>query len=120
MRDVGRVQVKAGTPAALDSLKLSEGPRDLSRFARLATATGGKTRAIIKLAGRAAIVLAFAAFEVAGWALGAVMMLLGFLASIRSMTERATLRYCDWRRTRRLRREIQALTLAAAPALAQA
>lgn len=120
MRDVGRVQAKAGTPAALESLKLAEGPRDLSRFARLATATGGKTRAIIKLAGRAAIVLGFAAFEVAGWALGAVMMLLGFLASIRSMTERATLRYCDWRRTRRLRREIKTLTLAAAPVLAPA
>jgi hypothetical protein len=117
MRDVGRVQAKAGTQAALDSLKLSEGPRDLSRFARLAAATGGKTRAIIKLAGRAAIMLAFAAFEVAGWALGAAMMLLGFLASIRSMTERATLRYCDWRRTRRLRQEIRTLMSAvAAPA----
>ena len=120
MRDVGRVQANAGTQAALDSLKVAEGPRDLSRFARLAAAQGGKTRAIIKLAGRAAIMLAFATLQIASWALGAVMMLLGFLASIRSMTERATLRYCDWRRTRRLRREIATLTLAAAPVLAPA
>ena len=121
MRDVGRVQAKGGTQAALDSLKLSQGPRDLSRFARLAAAEGGKTRAIIKLAGRAAIMLAFAAIEVASWVLGAVMMLFGFLASVRSMTERATLRYCDWRRTRRLRQEIKALASAVpAPVLAPA
>ncbi|HLH90574.1 MAG TPA: hypothetical protein VKX28_19140 [Xanthobacteraceae bacterium] len=114
MRDVGRVQAKAGTRAALDSLKLSQGPRDLSRFARLAAATGGKTRAIIKLAGRAAIMLGFATLQIASWAFGAVMILLGFLASVRSLTERATLRYCDWRRMRRLRQEIAALTRAAA------
>ena len=34
--DVGRVQAKAGTQAALDGLKLAEGPRDMSRVARLA------------------------------------------------------------------------------------
>ena len=33
--DVGRVQAKAGTQAALDGLKLAEGPRDMSRIARL-------------------------------------------------------------------------------------
>jgi hypothetical protein len=122
MRDVGRVQQKAGTQAALESLKVAEGPRDMSRLARLAAAAGGKTRAIIKLVGRAAIVLAFAAFEIGGWALGTIMMLLGFLASIRSITERATLRYCDRRRMRRLRRQVAALTTAqaAAPALAPA
>ena len=51
--DVGRVQARAGTQAALDGLKLAEGPRDMSRVARLAAAKGGKTRAILKLAGRA-------------------------------------------------------------------
>jgi hypothetical protein len=45
--DVGRVQAKAGTQAALDGLKLAEGPRDMSRIARLAAAKGGKTRAIL-------------------------------------------------------------------------
>ena len=43
--DVGRVQTRAGTQAALDGLKLAEGPRDMSRVARLAAAKGGKTRA---------------------------------------------------------------------------
>src|SRR2546430_6313393 len=33
--DVGRVQAKAGTQAALDGLKLAQGPRDMSRIARL-------------------------------------------------------------------------------------
>ena len=52
--DVGRVQSKAGTRAALDGLKLAEGPRDMSRIARLAAGKGGKTRAILKVAGRSA------------------------------------------------------------------
>ena len=58
---------KAGTQAALDGLKLAEGPRDMSRIARLAAAKGGKTRAILKLAGRGAIVLTVGAFNLATW-----------------------------------------------------
>ena len=42
--DMGRVQASAGTRAALDGLKLAEGPRDVSKLARLAAAKGGKTR----------------------------------------------------------------------------
>src|SRR5262249_27311553 len=52
--DVGRVQASAGTRAALDGLKLAESPRDISKISRLAAAKGGKTRAILKIAGRAA------------------------------------------------------------------
>src|SRR5207237_7383709 len=52
--DVGRVQSKAGTRAALDGLKLAEGPRDMSRIARLAATKGGKTRAIVHVRGRGA------------------------------------------------------------------
>jgi hypothetical protein len=51
--DVGRIETKAGTQTALDSLKIAEEPRDVSRLARLSAAKGGKTRAIIKLLGRA-------------------------------------------------------------------
>ena len=54
--DVGRVQSRAGTQAALDGMKLAQGPRDMSKIARLAATKGGKTRAILKLAGRSAIV----------------------------------------------------------------
>ena len=47
VRDVGRVQVAAGTRAALEGLKLAEGPEDVARLARLAGTKGGKTRAIL-------------------------------------------------------------------------
>ena len=101
--NVGRVETKAGTQAALDSLQVAEGPRDMSRLARLAAAKGGKTRAIIKLLGRAAIVLTASAFELAMWLIWAVLMLLGFASSCKAAVERATLRYLHWRRARRVR-----------------
>jgi hypothetical protein len=63
--NVGRVETAAGTKAAIDSLAIAEGPRDMSRLARLAASKGGKTRAIIKLLGRAAIVLTASAFDLA-------------------------------------------------------
>ncbi len=50
VKDVGRVQSKAGTRAALDGLKIAEGPRDVARVAKLAESKGGKTRAILKTA----------------------------------------------------------------------
>ena len=55
--DVGRVQTKAGTQAALDGLKIAEGPREMSRVAALAEKKGSKTRAILKMLGRGAILL---------------------------------------------------------------
>ena len=63
--DVGRIESKAGAQAALDTLQIAEEPRDVSRLARLAAAKGGKTRAIVKLVGRAAIVLSVGAFDLA-------------------------------------------------------
>ena len=101
MRDVGRVQAKAGSRAALDGIKLSEGPRDLSRLARLAESKGGKTRAILRLAGRAAIALTVAAFDLASWLFAALMALWGFCSAVKSTTERITLRYLRWRKARR-------------------
>jgi hypothetical protein len=100
-RDVGRVQAKAGTQAALDGLKVAEGPRDMSRLARLAEAKGSKTRAILKLAGRAAIVLTFAAFDLASWLFAALFALFGFCSAIKGTTERTTWRYVRWRKARR-------------------
>jgi hypothetical protein len=101
--DVGRVQARAGTQAALDSLKLAEGPRDMSRIARLAASKGGKTRAILKLAGRGAILLTLGTFQLTMWILWAVLTLFGFAASLKRMTERATERYCARRKLRRAR-----------------
>jgi hypothetical protein len=70
------------------------------RFARLAAANGGKTRAIIKLLGRGAIVIAVSALELANWVLWAAFLLLGFASSCKAATERATLSYIRWRKAR--------------------
>src|SRR5258707_11813259 len=99
--DVGRVQASAGTRAALDGLRLAEGPRDMSRIARLAATKGGKTRAILKLAGRGAILLTLGTFNLAMWLFWAVFTIFGFASSLKRMTERATERYCARRKLRR-------------------
>jgi len=104
VRDVGRVQARAGTRAALEELKLAEGSRDMSKIARLAAAKGGKTRAILKLAGRGAIVLTVGTFNLATWLFWAIVTLLGFVSSLKRMTERITERYCVRRRLRLTRK----------------
>jgi hypothetical protein len=101
--NVGRVETKAGTQAALDSLAIAERPEDVSRLARLAAAKGGKTRAIIKLLGRAAIVLTAGAFDVAIWLFWAALTLLGFVSSCKATAERVTQRHLDRREVRRAR-----------------
>ena len=101
--DVGRVQSRAGTQAALDGMKLAQGPRDMSKIARLAATKGGKTRAILKLAGRGAIVLTVGAFNLANWMLWAIVTAFGLVSALKRMTERATERACARRRLRRTR-----------------
>ena len=86
--DVGRVQASAGARAAIDGLRLAEGSRDMSKVARLAAAKSGKTRAILKLAGRGAIVLAVGAFDLATWLFWALLTLFAFLSSLKRATER--------------------------------
>ena len=102
--DVGRVQGSAGTRTALDGLKLAEGPRDMSRIARLAAAKGGKTRAILKLAGRGAMLLTVGAFKLAMWLFWAFVALFGFVSSLKRVTERITERFCMHRKRRRNQR----------------
>jgi hypothetical protein len=106
--DVGRVEVSAGGQAALDTVKLAEGPADMTRFASLAEAEGGKTRAIIKLVGRAAITLSLAAFDLFSWALATLLALLGFAGTVKRMAERMTLRVIRRRKARRERARILA------------
>lgn len=96
--NVGRVETMAGTQAALDTIQVAEGPRDVSRLARLAATNGGKTRAIIKLLGRAAIVLAVTTFDLATWLIWAALALLGFVCSCKATVERITLRYIQRRK----------------------
>lgn len=103
-KDVGRIGEKAGTRGALDALRVADGPRDMARAARLAEKKGSQTRAIIKLLGRGALLLASGAFNLALWLFSAVMMLFGMVASIKSGTERATLWWLRRARARRARR----------------
>jgi hypothetical protein len=114
MRDVGRVRAKAGTGAALEGLKLSEGPRDVARLARLAETKGGKTRAILKLAGRAAFALTVAVIDLLSWVFTAFCAVFGFCSAVKRTTERTTERYLHWRKRRRARRQAAAVTPAAA------
>jgi len=99
-RDVGKVEAKAGTQAALDGLKIARSPREMSRVARLAEKQGGKTRAILKVGGRAAIVLTGAAFDLAVWLFGALFTVLGFVASMKRGAERLTESYLRRRKAR--------------------
>jgi hypothetical protein len=99
--DVGRVQTKAGTQAALDGLKLAEGPREMSRVAALAEKKGSKTRAILKTLGRGAILLSIASFNLAAWVLGAILTLFGLVSSAKSGVERMTLRHLARKKERK-------------------
>ncbi|HEX4827573.1 MAG TPA: hypothetical protein VFV12_05055, partial [Xanthobacteraceae bacterium] len=61
--------------------------------------------AILKLAGRGAIVLTVGTFNLAVWLFWAIVTLLGFVSSLKRMTERITERYCMRRRLRLTRKE---------------
>jgi len=110
-RDVGKVEAKAGTQAALDGLKLAETPAEMSRVAKLAEKAGGKTRAILKVGGRTAIMLGAAVFDLASWVLGALFAVLGFVAALKRGTERLTENWLN-RRKRRRERQRGAMMLA--------
>jgi len=107
-KDVGRVTERAGTRGALDTLKIAEEPKDVARAARLAAAKGGQTRAIIKILGRGALLLAAGAFNLTLWMFSALLALFGFLSSIKATTERATQAWLDRKKARRLRAQMAA------------
>jgi len=114
--NTGRVESKAGAQAAMDGLAVAEEPQDMSRLARLAAAKGGKTRAIVKLLGRAAIVLTATTFDLAMWLLWAAFALLGFCASCKTAVERMTERALLRGKARRLRKaEFRVLVIPARP-----
>jgi hypothetical protein len=118
-KDVGRVGEKAGTRGALDTLRIAQGPKDVARAARLAESKGGQTRAILKVLGRGALLLAAGTFNLTMWVFGALLALFGFLSSIKATTERATEAWLRRKKARRLRRQAAAV-LPSGPALAGA
>ena len=107
-KDVGRVSEKAGMRSALDTLRIAEGPKDVARAARLAESKGGQTRAILKVLGRGALLLAAGAFNLTLWVFGALLALFGFLSSIKATTERLTQSWLDRKKARRLRQQLAA------------
>ncbi|WP_291860418.1 hypothetical protein [Bradyrhizobium sp.] len=107
-KDVGRVGEKAGIRAAQDTLKIAEGPKDVARAARLAEAKGGQTRAILKVLGRGALLLAAGAFNLTLWVFSAIVALFGFLSSIKAITERLTMAHLRRKKARRLRKQLAA------------
>ena len=119
-KDVTRVAEKTGTRGAMDTLRIADGPKDVARAVRLAEAQGGKTRAVMKLLGRGALLLVGGAFNLALWLFGAALTLFGLLSSIKATTERLTQAWCDRRRARRLRRAQAAAETALADAALRA
>ena len=105
-KDVGRISEKAGARGALDTLKIAEGPEDVARAAKLAEKSGGKTRALIKLFGRGALLLTTGAFDLLLWVFGALFTLFSLLVSIKSATERLTQSWIDRGKCRRLHRQL--------------
>jgi hypothetical protein len=111
-KDVGRVGEKAGMRGALDTLQIAEGPKDVARAARLAESKGSQTRAILKVLGRGALLLAAGAFNLSLWVFWAVLALFGFLSSIKATTERLTVSWLLRKKARRLRNQMAAAALA--------
>jgi len=112
-KDVGRIAGKTGGRGAADVLKVAHGPKEVARAARLAEAKGGQMRAVIKLFGRGALVLASGAFQLALWLFWLAWALLGALVSLKAMTERLTQTWCDRRRRARARHYLAQSRLAA-------
>ncbi|HUC52067.1 MAG TPA: hypothetical protein VMA30_21980 [Xanthobacteraceae bacterium] len=104
--NTGRIESKAGAQAALDGLAIAEEPADVSRLARLSAAKGGKTRAIVKLLGRGAIILTASALDLTLWIFWAALALFGFCSSCKAAVERLTLRHLQRRKLRLARAEL--------------
>jgi hypothetical protein len=115
-KDVGRIGKRTGTRGTFDAMKLAEGPKDIARTARLAEAKGGQTRAILKLLGRGALVLAVGAFDLALWLFWAMVALFGFVVSIKTTTERLTLSWLQRRKA--ARSKVCQAVISASPAVA--
>jgi hypothetical protein len=116
VRNTGRVQSKAGTRAALDGLKLADGPREVARVAKLAEKNGGKTRAILKLLGRSAILLTVGTFNLANWIFWSILALVGFVSGLKSAVERAVLGHSRRRKIAIARKRSRTLALQSAAA----
>ena len=99
--DLGTVQSRTSVRGALQGLKIAEHPKDMAKLATLAAVKGTKTRAIVKVLGRGAIMLTSSLSTLASWIFWALFNLLAFAAACKRTAERMTLRHCERRRMRR-------------------
>ena len=93
LADLGTVQGKAGTRAAITGLRETQSIGEISKLTRLATARGRGTLAVLKTLGRDSYVLGAVAFTAYGWLVGLFINLLlivvaiqnGFVALVRRL-----------------------------------
>jgi hypothetical protein len=101
LADLGTIESKAGTRAALQGLREVEGLSEVSKLKQLANVKGRSTLAILKTLGRSAFVLGAAVVTVAAWILGALINLFfivlviqkGFIALVRKLWPRRVKRF---------------------------
>jgi hypothetical protein len=101
LKDAGRIQSAAGTRAAMEAVRLAETPKELAKVARLAEAKGLRTRGVLKLFGRGALLLGSGVVGLLSWVAGFAFAVFGFFCSVKAMTERLTER---WLRRAKLHR----------------
>jgi hypothetical protein len=82
LADLGSMQGKAGTRAALSGLRETQSIGEISKLTRLATARGRGTLAVLKTLGRDSFALGAAAVIAFGWLLGAFVNLFLIVAAI--------------------------------------
>jgi hypothetical protein len=80
--DIGRIESKAGTRAALEGMRHVDDVADLSRVSRLAEKNGRTTLAILKTLGRGAIALGAGALTGALWVMGAAVNIFLFVIAL--------------------------------------
>ena len=96
LADLGTIERKAGTRAALQGLRETEGIAEVSRLTQLATAKGRSTLAVLKMLGRSAFMFGAVAVTATAWLLGAIVNLFlvvlaiqkGFIALVRRLWPR--------------------------------
>jgi hypothetical protein len=82
LADLGTVQGKAGTRAAVAGLRQTQNVGEISKLMRLATARGRGTLAVLKTLGRDSLVLGAVAFTAYGWLVGVFINLFLIVVAI--------------------------------------
>lgn len=96
LSDVGTVQAKAGTRAALDGLALAGDGRDMTRLARLAEKKGGQTLFILRTLGRGALGLSGALLSLLWWGAAGLAWLIWLVSALNGLA--VSLARLTWRR----------------------